>query len=75
MTLIARIFGEHANAVHLGTIYEEVAQRYPAEMHQRPYPVSNRVPLRSCIHRSLSKLKDQGLAVSPTREWWRISTQ
>lgn len=72
MALIVRIFGGHADAVHLGTIYEAVAQRYPDEMDERRYPVSGDRSLRACIRRSLSKLKDQGLAENPAREWWRI---
>lgn len=68
MALIVRIFGRHEFAVHLGTIYETVAQRYPDEMDERRYPVSNRLALRSCIRRSLSKLKGHGLAENPARE-------
>lgn len=75
MALIVRIFGTHDAAVHLGTIYGAVAQCYPDEMDERRYPVSNRLALRSCIRRSLSKLKDQGLAENPAREWWRISAR
>lgn len=75
MALILRIFSEHADAVHLGTIYEAVARRYPDEMDERRYRVSNRLSLRSCIRRSLSKLKEQGLAENPAREWWRINAQ
>lgn len=73
MALIVRIFSGHEAAVHLGTIYEAMAQHYPDEMDDRRYPVSNSLALRSCIRRSLSKLKDQGLAENPAREWWRIS--
>ena len=51
MTLIVQLFGEHSDAVHLGTIYEAVAQRYPDGMDERRYPVSNRLSLRSCIRR------------------------
>jgi len=75
MALIVRIFGAHDDALHLGTIYEAVAQRYPDEMDERRYPVSNRLSLRSCTRCSLSTLKEQGLAENPAREWWRISAR
>ena len=74
MDLIVQRFGGNADAVHLGTIYEAVAQRYPDEMAERRYPASGDRSLRACIRRSLSKLKDQGLAENPNWGWWRIGT-